>query len=115
VSLAAPWITTTELETHLGAEIDADEADRLVYTATSMVENVVNLVDSEGEPLGAVPDAVLTVTLYVAAELYKAGTGIDGTLQVDWTQQVPANITSVIVKRYGALLAPWISISGLVG
>jgi hypothetical protein len=115
VSLAAPWITTTELETHLGAEIDAEAADRLVYTATSMVENVVDLVDSEGDPLGAVPDAVATVVLYVAAELYKAGTGIDGTLQVDWTQQVPANITSVIVKRYGALLAPWISIGGLVG
>jgi hypothetical protein len=115
VSLVPPWITTEELETHLGATIDADEADRLTFTATSMVANVVDLVDSEGDPLPAVPDAVVTVVLYVAAELYKAGTGVDGTLQVDWTQQVPANITSVIVKRYGALLAPWISINGLVG
>ena len=115
MSLVPPWITTEELETHLGATIDADEAERLTYTATSMVANVVHLVDSEGEPLLAVPDAVVTVVLYVAAELYKAGTGVDGTLQVDWTQQVPANITSVIVKRYGALLSPWISIGGLVG
>lgn len=115
MSLTPPWITTEELETHLGAVIDPDEADRLVLTATSMVANVVDLVDSEGEPLVSVPEAVATVTLYVAAEVYKAGTGIDGTLQVDWTQQVPANITSVIVKRYGALLAPWIAIGGLVG
>ncbi len=115
MSLVPPWITTEELETHLGATIDADEADRLTYTATSMVANVVDLVDDEGLPLVAVPDAVITVTLYVAAELYKAGTGVDGTLQVDWTQQVPANINSVIVKRYGALLAPWVSIGGLVG
>lgn len=115
MSLTPPWITTEELETHLGATIDGDEAGRLTYTATSMVANVVNLVDDEGEPLVSVPDAVITVTLYVAAELYKAGVGVDGTLQVDWTQQVPANITSVIVKRYGALLAPWVSIDGLVG
>lgn len=115
MSLTPPWITTEELETHLGAEIDPDEATRLTYTATSMVANVVNLVDDEGDPLPAVPDAVATVVLYVAAEVYKAGTGVDGTLQVDWTQQVPANITSVIVKRYGALLAPWVSIGGLLG
>lgn len=115
MSLTPPWITTEELEEHLGATIDAGTADRLTYTATSMVANVVNLVDDEGEPLLAVPDAVVTVVLYVAAELYKAGTGVDGTLQVDWTQQVPANITSVIVKRYGALLAPWVSVDGLVG
>ena len=102
MSLNAPWITTEELETHLGATIDADEADRLTYTATSMVANVVHLVDSEGEPLLAVPDAVVTVVLYVAAELYKAGTGVDGTLQVDWTQQVPANITSVILVLVGS-------------
>ena len=115
MSLSFPWITTTELETHLGAELDPETADRLTYTATSAVANAVQLVDSDGVPLPAVPDAVITVTLYVAAEIYKAGLGIDGTLQVDWTQTVPATITSVLVRRYGALLAPWVSVGGLVG
>ena len=110
-----PWITTTELEEHLGAELPPEEADRLCWTASSMVSNVVDLTDSEGEPLLAVPDAVLTVCLMVAGEVYKAGQGVDGSLQVDWTSQVPATVSSVIVRRYGALLAPWTAIGGLVG
>lgn len=115
MSIEAPWITTEELEQHLGAVIDPDEAIRLVYTATSVVANVVDLTDSEGVPLIAVPEAVATVVLYVAAEIYKAGKGVDGSFQVDWTSQVTVAITSVLVKRYGAILAPWLSIGGVVG
>lgn len=115
MSLDAPWITTTELEEHLGGTIDADAADRLCYAVTSAVAAVVDLTDDQGDPLPAVPDAVLTVCLMVAAEVYKAGTGVDGSLQVDWTQQVPATVSSVIVRRYSALLAPWANVAGMVG
>ena len=115
MSLALPWITTEELEQHLGVELDPAEADRLCWTASTSVASTVNLVDSEGEPLAGVPDAVVTVVLYVAAEVYKAGQGIDGTLQVDWAQSVPASITSVLVRRYSALLAPWANLPGMVG
>jgi Tol biopolymer transport system component len=115
VTTAVPWITTDDLETHLGVILDPELADRLCWTASTTVASAVNLVDATGAALTAVPDAVMTVTLYVAAELYKAGQGIDGTLQVDWTQTVPASISSVLVRRYSALLAPWANLSGMVG
>jgi len=114
MSLAYPWITVEQLEQQLGAPIDATVGDRIVMTATEAIAGLVTLEDSEGEPLDAVPDAVVTAALFIASELYKAGVGIDGTLQVNWIENVPATVNTVLIRRYGVLLAPWLSTSGLV-
>jgi hypothetical protein len=105
-----PWITEQELAVHLGASLAQSVAARLVSAASDAVSAVVDL-DGATE----VPDAIRTVTLMVAGEVYKAGVGVDGSMVSDFLQQSPAFITSNLLRRYGALLAPWLNVGGLVG
>jgi len=115
MSLAYPWITTEQLETQLGATLDPDTADRLVMAATQVVAGQVSLVDDEGEPLADVPEAVVTAVLFIASEIYKASVGIDGSLQVTYIETLPATLNTVLVRRYGVMLAPWLSTGAVVG
>lgn len=115
MSLSYPWISTEQLETQLGAALDPDIADRLVMAATQAVAGQVTLVDDEGEPLANVPEAVVTAVLFIASEIYKASVGIDGSLQVSYIETLPATINTVLVRRYGVLLAPWLNSGAVVG
>jgi hypothetical protein len=115
MSLSYPWISTEQLETQLGAALDPDIADRLVMAATQAVAGQVSLVDSEGEPLTDVPEAVVTAVLFIASEIYKASVGIDGSLQVSYIETLPATLNTVLVRRYGVLLAPWLNSGAVVG
>jgi transglutaminase-like putative cysteine protease len=68
--------------------------------------------DPSGDP---VPEGVRRVALHVAAELYKAGSAPGGEYQLDAYTTVPAVITSNVVRKYGAVLAPWARVTGMVG
>jgi hypothetical protein len=68
--------------------------------------------DPAGDP---VPEGVRRVTLMVAAEILKAGQAPGGEYQLDAYAVVPATVTSNLVRKYQALLAPWANLGGMVG
>jgi hypothetical protein len=107
---AGTWPTATELETHLGGQLDAGLAQRLVDAARIAVEPVVTI-----DPTVGPGPNVWLAALFIAADLYRAGVSLDGTYSPDGMFSVPASVSSNLVRRYSALLAPVAATGGMVG
>jgi hypothetical protein len=85
------------------------------YSATMVVWTVVD--DPGWNTIGGtpVPSGIHQATLMIGAEIYKAGAAPGGEYQLDAYAVAPVGLTSNLVRKYGALLAPWRSAGSQVG
>jgi hypothetical protein len=92
-------------------------ADDCAYTATMVVWSVVDDPgwDTGADPANPPPAGIHRATLMIAAEVYKAGAAPGGEYQLDAYTVAPMGLTSNLVRKYGALLAPWRSAGSQVG
>jgi hypothetical protein len=104
------WPTAAELTAHLGGALPDDLAQRLVDTARAVVTPVVTI-----DPTTGPGPNVWAAALFIAADLYRAGVSLDGTYTPDGMFSVPASVSSNLVRKYGALLAPNVATGGMVG
>jgi hypothetical protein len=105
------WPTGPELEGHLGGTLPAGLADRLCAVASAAVAPSVTVDPDTGPAPGAWLAALL-----IAADLYRASSSIEGgSYALDGSITFPTNVTSNLVRRYAALLAPTPAPTGMVG
>lgn len=113
---ASPYVTGEAVAGQLSANLPEGVGDRLAATATMVLWGVV---DDPGwtttEPT-SVPAGIQTVTLYLAADIYRAGLAQGtGDWSADMFSTIPASVSSASLRRYSALYAPWAFPAGMVG
>jgi hypothetical protein len=113
----APYCTGDELAAHIGGAVSLDVATSCAYAASAAVWPVVADPgwDPDAVPPVPVPEGVHRASLLIGAEIYKAGNSPGGEYQLDAYGSVPAFVTSNLVRKYGAMLAPWARVAAMVG
>ena len=112
--MSVVYVTGEELSATLGLDAEYVDDPTPFDQVAGAVDDLLNRLLTE--PLiGATIDAQAEAGLGIAVDLYQARTAAGGeSVALDFTPG-PYRVSSAIIKRYSALLAPYMKVTGMVG
>jgi hypothetical protein len=106
-------ITAAQLKTYLAAgdSVPTATLERVASAASDLVEAACR------KPMVLpTPPAVVEAALAIGAEIYKSSEAIGGTYQLaDFTPAAGFRLSSNLMRRVDALLAPYADTAGMIG